>query len=47
VLGYADDAAMASFTVEEMTQRLTRFVDAALTRADMKTKLSKTWTQHV
>ena len=43
MLGYADDAAMASFTVEEMTQRLTRFVDVA----DMKTKLSKTWTQHV
>ena len=47
VLGYADDAAMVSFTVEEMTVRLTKFADAALARADMKTKLSKTWTQHV
>ena len=47
VLGYADDAAMASVTVEEMTERLTKFADAALARADMKTKLSKTWTQHV
>ena len=47
VLGYADDAAMASFTVDEMTQRLTKFADAALARADMQTKLSKTWTQHV
>ena len=47
VLGYADDAAMASFTVEEMTARLTKFADAVLARADMKTKLSKTWTQHV
>ena len=47
VLGYADDAAMASITVDEMTQRLTKFADAALARADMQTKLSKTWSQHV
>lgn len=30
-----------------MTARLTKFADAALARADMQTKLSKTWTQHV
>ena len=47
VLGYADDAAMISMTVEEMTQRITTFADAALSKADMLTKLSKTWSQHV
>ena len=30
-----------------MTQRLTKFADASLELADMKVKLSKTFTQHV
>ena len=47
VLGYADDAAMMSDTVEEMTLRLTKFADSSKQRADMKVKLSKTWTHHV
>ena len=36
VLGYADDAAMASPTAEGLTARLTKFADAALARADMR-----------
>ena len=47
VLGYADDAAMISNTVERMTARLTKFADAAKARADMKVKLSKTFSHHV
>ena len=46
VLGYADDAAMCE-GVEAMTTRLTEFADAALQEADMKIKLTKTYTQHL
>ena len=45
VLGYADDVAMMEGEVADMTVRLTTFADAALEKADMKTKLSKTNTQ--
>ena len=47
VLGYADDAAMAEWQVEDMTKRLTEFADAAIERADMKVKLQKTYSQIV
>ena len=38
---------MCEETVTDMTKRLTEFADAALEHADMKVKLSKTYTQHV
>ena len=44
VLGYADDAAMVE---EEVTERLTTFVDKAIEKTDMEMKLSKTFSQHV
>ena len=47
VLGYADDAALVSWRTEEMTQRLTTLADAAIEQADMKVKLTKTYTQKV
>ena len=47
VLGYADDATMCEEAVEAMTQRITEFADAALAEADMRMKLSKTYTQHL
>lgn len=47
VLGYADDAAMTEYNTERMTQRLTEFADAAMNQADMKAKLSKTFSQIV
>ena len=47
VLGYADDAAMAEWRVEDMTKRLTTFADAAKAKADMKVKRSKMFSQMV
>ena len=47
VLGYADDAAMCEEAVEEMSIRLTSFADAAMAKADMRVKLTKTFSQHV
>ena len=47
VLGYADDAAMTEWRVQDMTTRLTEFADAAVEHADMKVKLSKTYSQIV
>ena len=47
VLGYADDAAMTERSTGQMTVRLSEFADAALNKADMKVKLSKTFSQIV
>ena len=47
VLGYADDAAMSEGTVTEMSKRLTQFADKAMEKADMKMKMSKTFSQIV
>ena len=47
VLGYADDASMTEWCIEDMTTRLTEFADTAIARADMKVKLEKTLTQIV
>lgn len=47
VLGYADDAAMTEWYVEDMTARLTEFADAAVKHTDMRVKPSKTFTQLV
>ena len=47
VLGYADNAAMTEWHVEDMSKRLTEFSDAALAKADMKVKVSKTFSQMV
>ena len=47
VLGYADDVAMAAEIVQDMTNRLTKFADNAMQRADMQVKLAKTFTHHV
>ena len=47
VLGYADDAALLSYTVDEMTQRLTKFADGAKENADMRVKLKKTFSHIV
>ena len=46
-LGYADDASMLEWHVEDMTVRLTEFANAALEREDMKVKLAKTFNQHL
>ena len=47
LLGYADDAIMLAEAVDEMSNRLTNFANAALKEADMRVKLSKTHTQIV
>ena len=47
VLGYADDAAMISPEVEQMTRRLTKFGDESKALADMELKMPKTYSQHV
>ena len=47
VLGYADDAVMFANTVEEMTERLTTFANAALEKAHMKVRMDKTYTHIV
>ena len=43
VLGYADDAAMFANTVEEMTERLTTFANAALEKAHMQVRMDKNY----
>ena len=40
-------ASMCAETEEEMTARLTSFADAALVKADMRVKLTKTFNQHL
>ena len=47
VLGYADDVALISETVEDMTRRLTAIADGAKDHADMNVSMPKTFTQHV
>jgi len=47
VLGYADDVALISSTVEDMTRRLTGIADGARDNADMNVSMPKTFTQHV
>ena len=47
VLGYADDAAMAEYSADQLSERLTEFADKALSETDMKVKLSKTFSQIV
>ena len=47
VLGYADDVALISGTVEDMTRRLTALADGAKKDADMNVSLPKTFTHHV
>ena len=47
VLGYADDVALISDTVEDMTRRLTAIADGAKADADMCVSLPKTYTHHV
>ena len=47
VLGYADDVALISDTVEDMTRRLTAIADGAKEHADMNVSMPKTFTQHV
>ena len=47
VLGYADDVALISDTVEDMTRRLTAIEDGAKEHADMNVSMPKTFTQHV
>ena len=45
VLDYVDDVAMMDGLVEDMTTRLTTFVDADREHTDMTTKISKTNSQ--
>ena len=47
VLGYADDVALISGDVDDMTRRLTAIADAAKAEADMNVSLAKTFTHHV
>ena len=47
VLGYADDVTMLAWNTNEMTARLTKFADKSLSLADMKVKLSKTFSHIV
>ena len=47
VLGYADDLALIDSTVEAMTERLTRMVDASRAEADMEVSMPKTFSQNV
>ena len=47
VLGYADDVALISGTVEDMTRRLTAIADGAREDADMNVSLPKTFSHHV
>ena len=47
VLGYADDVALISSTVEDMTRRLTSIANGARDNADMHVSLPKTFTHHV
>ena len=47
VLGYADDVALISGTVEDMTRRLTAIADGARADADMNVSLPKTFSHHV
>ena len=47
VLGYADDVALISGTVEDMTRRLTAIADGARADADMSVSLPKTFSHHV
>ena len=47
VLGYADDVALISGDVDDMTRRLTAIADAAKAEADMNVSLPKTFSQHV
>ena len=47
VLGYADDAALADYTVNSMTERLTKIADGSKNDADMDINMSKTFSQHV
>ena len=46
-LGYADDIALVSETVEEITDRFSRIADASLVEADMQVNMTKTLSQHV
>ena len=46
-LGYADDAALAEGTVQEMTERFTRLANKSLKEADMVVRMDKTYSQHV
>ena len=45
VLGYADDVALISGDVDDMTRRLTAIADAAKAEADMNVSLPKTFSQ--
>ena len=47
VLGYADDAALADYTVDSMTKRLTKIAGGSKNDADMDINMSKTFSQHV
>ena len=46
-LGYADDAALAEDTVEQMTKRFTVLANKSLAEADMQVRMDKTYTHHV
>ena len=46
-LGYADDAALAEDTVEDMTARFTNLADKSLSEADMLVRMDKTYSHHV
>lgn len=46
-MGYADDVALISSTVEDMTRRLTSIANGARDNADMHVSLPKTFTHHV
>ena len=47
LLGYAEDVALISGDVDDMTRRLTAIADAAKAEADMNVSLPKTFSQHV
>ena len=47
VLGYADDVALISANVDDMTRRLTAIANASRDNADMNVSIPKTFTQHV
>ena len=46
-LGYVDDVALITPTVEGMSKRLTNIGDASKSEADMDINMSKTFSQHI